>query len=239
LGRFTVGQYPSRLSAAPDGWLFERLQPGEAPVLTVVGNDGRTLRVLDLPPGLVDRATRAFGDASVAFVRPIAVGREVWAVPSLAYELWSLSGNRDWRRLEVPPCLAVAARKVVGDVARRRMQEQADQAPDAERRHLEERLEWTRRMNIRVSSYVTAARTVSARDGLVAVLTEPFPEQSDDGCRLDVWRTADARLLAAVPVPGVCPSFVGLVRGGAWIRQRDRLTLLAIAPRPPGDPCGP
>jgi hypothetical protein len=237
-GRFVVTQYPSRLAAAPDGWLFERLAPGRAPVLTVVDDAGSLVRRIEPPPTLVARATQRFGDASVAFVRPITVMGGLWAVPSLEYELWSMSAAGAWTRTVVPPCLAVSARNVEGEQARRRMLEQADRSPAAERQHLLDRLAWVRRSGMRLSSYVTAARALSARGDLLAVLSEPFPERDRGRCRLDVWRTGERRLAASLTIAGSCPGFVALAPGGAWLEQDGGVAFVSIALDPrPGPPC--
>jgi len=233
---FVGGEVPSRLFAAPDGWLFERLAPGDEPTIERFAADGRYLGRLAPPAAAVARAREAFGDPSYAFLRLVAAGGALWALPSFSYELWRAEPSGNWSAVPVPACLQVAARYVEGEPARRRMLERAEAMPAGEAQRLRDRVAWTREVGLNVKSYATAVRAAVGCGDELVVLTEPDPDREGGGCRLDRWDLRRRRVLASRPLAGDCPALVAAGPDGLWLHADGRLVRVDL-PQPDGDPC--
>ncbi len=220
------------LSAAPEGWLMSlRLGPlqGERPAVVEMDDEGRERERWDLGA----KATAIAEELGLATSdvprngRPLAVGKEVWVLPDLAYEFWRpAQRGRSFRRLVPPPCLAATARVRSPEETAARARELATRFPAPVRQAIERQAA----AGTLPPMVERATRGVAVRGNLVAVqLTDPRVE---GGARVDLWDLASEEILAVVAIPATS-GVLALGDGFLWLTQEGEL--LRRLPLPPVD----
>jgi len=223
------------LSAAGDGWLAMTREPfAPASSLLRLDKDGeiadafsldrtfdRLLHELDLEESPIARGAT-----------PFAVGRDLWLLPTAAYELWfPPQRGRPLRRVAPPDCLAATARQLRGAERTALLEARAARFPE----HLRGPLEAMIRSSSPTPTLVSATAGVTVLGDLVAVkiLDPSFPE----GARLDLWEVAGERVVATLPFP-VARRVLGPAEDGMWVLENGtgirRVPLPQVPEQEPG-----
>ncbi len=213
---FSLPGIVHQVAATEDGWLAVTSEPfasGSSFVRLGVDGDVEDAFTLDREFAEV-REDRGIDPGPITdLARPMAVGRELWVLPHLSYELWRPpQRGRSFHRVSPPSCLAATGRTINGDENVSRLLARAKGFPEPHRSRLEQAV-----LSGRSSPSVVAATAgFAVRDRVVAVkVADP---RMSDGARLDLWDMFSERVVAVVPFP-LNARIIALADRAGWILE--------------------
>lgn len=159
-------------------------------------------------------------NAGAANVLPVLAAGRLWILPKGRYGLveWR-EGDGHWRAMAPPACLSVDGVDVTGPENLWWLQRMFDLADDATKPRIADLLQ-AARAGTGGYGFVGAVAATAAEPGRIAALVR---EDRGRNCRLDVWETKTSAVISSTRLRGVCPGFLALSNGSAWVLEADGL----------------